>query len=256
MPPPNEHQASFPAGVAIFRNGNGCQLTQELTDLLINTRQNYDWPSGTGASVSQARIIALEAYVCGRMAVLDEHSAHQIIVSVSDWAGNNAISHANIVGATNPQKIAMRDAIVLLKNPVTAGQGLNVLSALPGISLVIASKIYRFCVPAVGAAVDRHSSYFFNSLSIVNHGFATAFRREWATGAHTRSRLATFNNAVYTHNHNEYFDAYLPILVCIANAMNSGNQHFVCAATGGARRWTPTDVEMAAYYWWACHGAP
>jgi len=40
---------------------------------------------------------------------------------------------------------------------------LRELTKQPGLGLVMASKIYRFCSPHIGAAVDRHSSYFFNS---------------------------------------------------------------------------------------------
>lgn len=123
-------------------------------DLLITARQDYDWPVGTGATASHATVIALEANVGDLMGA----SAHQIVVSVSKWAGNNTNSHANIVSATPDQQLAMQNSISLLTSNLTAIDGIKNLSALPGISLVIASKIYRFCVQSVGAAVDRHSS--------------------------------------------------------------------------------------------------
>lgn len=110
-------------------------------------------------------------------------------------------------------------------------------------------------MPLVGAAVDRHSSYFFNSLPVIGHGFSTNFRREWANGRHTTSRLAIYQAARYRGNRTEYFAAYVPLLMCIARQLNVGGHQFVCAATGAIKQWTPADVEMAAYYWWAGHGA-
>jgi hypothetical protein len=254
MPQPNDYQASFPIGVSIRLNGNRYQLSTTLIDLLINARQSYDWPNGTGAAASLQRIITLEAYVSSKMVCLNSTDAHDIVVSVSAWAGNNKNAHNNIVAATANQQNEMRNAVCLLRNPTTVRRGLNALSNLSGLSLVIASKIYRFCVPAAGAAVDRHSSYFFNSLPIDN-GFTTAFRREWSNGNHRTSRLATYQNNVYIHNHAEYFDAYLPTLVSIADALNVGGHKFYCQTQHINRCWTPADVEMAAYYWWACNGA-
>jgi hypothetical protein len=221
---------------------------------LKNARQSYDWPRGTGSQASQQRIITLETNVSAWMVHLSSADAHNIVVSVSSWAVNNKNAHNNIVGATVNQQNQMRNAVNLLRNPTTALQGLDELSNLPGLSLVIASKIYRFCAPTAGAAVDRHSSYFFNSLPIDN-GFTTAFRREWSNGNHRTSRLATYQNNVYIHNHAEYFDAYLPTLVSIADALNVGGHKFHCQAQNINRCWTPADVEMAAYYWWACNGA-
>jgi hypothetical protein len=255
MSAPNDHTASFPHGISLSYNNGICQLTQQLISLLVTSRQNYDWPAGTGAAVSQDRIIALEASVRRSMAILNPVGAHQIVVGVSSWAGNNANSHAALVGASAQQQIAMQRAISLLTNVATAQNGINDLSKLPGISLVIASKIYRFCMPNIGAAVDRHSSYFFNSLPVIGAGYATNFRREWASGSHTASRLAIYQNASYTHNLTEYFASYNPVLSCIANQLNIGGNHFTCAATGTVKVWASTDVEMAAYYWWACNGA-
>ncbi len=63
---------------------------------------------------------------------------------------------------------------------------LRALAKQPGLSLVMASKVYRFCCPDVRAAVDRHSSYFFNSLPLQAEGGpvgnCTRFKREWANG--------------------------------------------------------------------------
>lgn len=254
MPAPNNHTASFHNGESLSYNNGICRLTQQLITLLVTSRQSYDWPAGTGAAASQARIISLEASVRGGMATLSPVYAHEIVVLVSNWAGNNANSHAAVVDASDQQKIAMQMAITLLTNEATARDGIKALSALPGISLVIASKIYRFCVPNIGSAVDRHSSYFFNSLPVIGVGYATNFRREWVDGRHKTSRLAIYQNAVYIHNLNEYFASYNPLLSSIANHLNIGGNHFTCAATGAVKRWAPTDVEMAAYYWWAING--
>lgn len=251
MPQPiNDAPPGFPSGKL---TSFPCLLDSSLIKLLIDARQQYDWPAGTGAKVSQARIIALEAAVCRHIASLSPASANCIAISVSDWAGNNAVSHGNIVHATAAQQRSMQSAILLMLDPLTAGQGIDELSALPGISLVIASKIYRFCAPSAGAAVDRHSSYFFNSLKTIG-GYATDFRREWSNGGHTASRLAIYQKSGYKHNHTQYFTAYIPILRCIADSLNANGRSFICAATGATKAWTPADVEMAAYYWWACNG--
>jgi hypothetical protein len=146
----------------------------------------------------------------------------------------------------------MQAAIGNLLIPASARHGIETLCLLPGISLVIASKIYRFCAQQTGAAVDRHASYFFNALP---GGAATNFRREWANANHTSSRLAIYIPPWLNYNTDEYFDSYLPLLLCIANALNGAHAQYLCAATQARRNWTPADVEMAAYYWWACHGS-
>lgn len=141
---------------------------------------------------------------------------------------------------------------------ITPGQecvGIDALCSLPGISLVIASKIYRFCAPTQGAAVDRHASYFFNSLQVAGGGNATRFAREWANGRHRTSRLAIYTLSGYVHNKAEYFSAYLPTVTCIAQALNAIPAPYTCAARNAPMTWTPADVEMAAYYWWATNGA-
>jgi len=255
MPQPNDHVQSFPVGVSITRVAEVCTLSPVLTDLLVTARQDYDWPAGTGAAASQARIIALEGNVCRCLTNLNRTSAHEIVVTVSHWAGNNANSHRQILNATTDQQETMQRAISDLVVPTTASRGIDTLSSLPGISLVIASKIYRFCCPTVGASVDRHASYFFNSLRLNDNGFTTHFLREWANGAHTSSRLAIYQNVRYTRNRTEYIQVYLPLLACISSALNSAENIFQCQATGIERTWTPADIEMAAYYWWACNGA-
>ena len=255
MPPPND--APFlPVGIALTRAANG-QYTpsQPLIDLLLQARNGYDWPAGTGAVQSQQTILNLEAAVQGYLANLTATNAHAIVVAVSQWAGNNANSHAQLVNALPVQQAKMQKAISCLVNPGQECVGIDALCALPGISLVIASKIFRFCFPNQGAAVDRHASYFFNSLQVVAGQVCTHFVREWSNGRHTTSRLAIYNHANYVQNKTEYFLSYLPILSCIAQAMNANGNAYTCAAQHIQVNWRPADVEMAAYFWWAANGA-
>lgn len=255
MPPPNTSPILQQIGATVQTvHGSGGQPSQTLVDLLVGARNGYDWPSGTGTQLSQATILNLEASVAGHLAALNINSAHSIVVDVSNWAGNNANSHAAIIGATAAERATMCTAIGNLCVPGNAVAGLGALCSLPGISLVIASKIFRFCAPLRGAAVDRHASYFFNSLPVLNHGMTTNFVREWSNGRHTSSRLAIYSNRNYIRNRDEYVNNYLPLLANIANAMNALPALYTCAVTGNQTRWKPADIEMAAYYWWACNG--
>lgn len=255
MPPPND-VLCFPPGVMLTLNPNGQFVpSQPLVDLLLQARSNYDWPAGTGAHLSQRTIINLVAVVKADLLHLTNVSAHAIAVAVSNWAGNNANAHTRIVAATPAQQNQMQAAIACLLLPGQECAGINELCTLPGISLVIASKIFRFCSPNDGAAVDRHASYFFNSLQVTGVGNATHFVREWANGRHATSRLAIYNRANYARNTAEYFETYLPVLRSITQALNAIPAPYTCAASMGQMHWTPADVEMAAYYWWARRGA-
>lgn len=255
MPEPNDTPC-LPPGTTLTRFADvRCSLSHPLVQLLLQARSEYDWPAGTGPVACQTTILNLEATVNRHLMDLTPATAHAIIVEVSAWAGNNANSHAHIVGATLAQQAQTQAAITRLITPGRECVGIDALCNLPGIRLVIASKIFRFCSPNQGAAVDRHASYFFNSLQVVGAGTATHFAREWANGRHTTSRLAIHTVGGYSRNKAEYFEFYLPTLACIARAMNAIPALFICAATNLPRRWTPADVEMAAYYWWACNGA-
>ena len=88
-------------------------------------------------------------------------------------------------------------------------------------ALVIASKIFRFCSPEQGVAVDRHASYFFNSLEIIGRGPTTHFARQWVNGKHTSSRLDIYTRTEYAATRTEYLTVYLPALACVARAMNA-----------------------------------
>ena len=106
------------------------------------------------------------------------------------------------------------------------------------------------------AALERaHNTTMEPTMQVVGRGPATHFAREWANGRHTSSRLAIYAVANYTRNKAEYFEAYLPTLACIAQAMNANQAPYTCAAQNLKKNWRPADVEMAAYYWWACNGA-
>jgi hypothetical protein len=256
MPAPNDFPC-FPVGVSITPIAGGqYTLSQALVDLLINARNGYDWPQRTGAANSQQTIINLMATVHAHLfPALTLNDAHAIAIAVSQWAGNNANSHQAICQATPAQKNQMQAAITCLITPGQECTGIDRLCTLPGISLVIASKIFRFCSPQHGAAVDRHASYFFNSLQVIGQGNVSQFARQWANGRHTTSRLAIYNQAGYMRNKAEYFTSYLPILSSIAQAMNAIPAQYTCMATNHQMNWTSADVEMAAYYWWALNGA-
>lgn len=258
MGKPNDTD-DLPESVELYLVDGRLQPSRALIDLLVRARSAYDWPAGAGASQSQQSILNLEAAVAGLVNNLNPNAAHTIVEKVSYWAGNNAVSHSAIVNATQDTMTQMQSAITLLVALGGPGRGLDALSVLPGVSLVIASKIYRFCIPSAGAAVDRHASYFFNSLDIVapnkQGAKATHFLREWANGRHATSRLAIYNRTRYMQNRQEFTEHYLPVLAQIADELNALPAHYMCAATGRPQTWRPADVEMAAYYWWACHGS-
>lgn len=196
----------------------------------------------------------------GALARPEAHAeAHAIVEEVSRWARNNAVSRTAIANATTDTKKQMQKAITLLGSPDGPGPGLDALSCLPGVHLVIATKIYRFCLPHIGAAVDRHVSYFFNSLDVVSSSQpttkATHFLREWSNGRRASTRLGSYSPARYTHNRREVTDCYLPLISQIAGELNAPFAPYTCAATGLSQAWRPADVEMAAYYWWACNGS-
>lgn len=225
---------SFPAGVSLSSASGSAVPSPSLVQLLTTARQNYTWPLKSGHVPSQQKIIALEQTVAGLLSSLNVSSAHQIIIEVSSWAGNYKPSHTRIVQASAADKQAMLAAIQMCLSPTGCRAGLNALSRLPGISLIIASKIFRFVRPLTGAAVDRHASYFFNSLAVTGRG--TAFVREWPTKARKTSRLATYSNSRLLINLDEYVDVYLPLLGDISTFMNVGNT-FSCPVTHQTKTW-------------------
>jgi hypothetical protein len=258
MPPPNDYV--LPADIEARRLPDGSlSLSEALVNLLVFSRSDYYWPRGTGARESQQAILTLEADVGGWMQALNEENAHHILTNVSAWAGNNADSHKTIVQATPDVKEKMLTALLLFNTPDGPANAIDALVALPGIRLVIASKTVRFCCRAVGAVVDRHTSYFFNSLEILSpkghRDRSTNFRREWPKSGHTTSRLAIYNSPSYFRNRHEFVNVYLPLLGSLARSLNAIPAPYHCAATGVQKNWRPTDVEMAAYFWGAYNGA-
>lgn len=261
MPPPNNFNGAFPPGANITPGPGGTFVpSPPLAALLVASRQAYDWPEGTGSVLSQATVIALEQGIAGFMGALTPFTAHSIALLVSRWFENNRSAHENILRYTAAHKAALQTAITLMGTPpATLATGLNGLCGLAGIALVAATKIYRFCYPAAGGSLDRHASYFFNSLPVVRGAtpFATAFQREWSTAAHTTSRLAVYNPDGQNHNLMEFINAYIPTVAGISAALNAASITYACAATGIAKPWRPADVEMAAYsYWAATPGCP
>src|ERR1017187_5707111 len=106
--------------------------------------------------------------------------------------------------ASSEQNCTFARLIKQLLTPLSATTALGALTKQSGLGLVMASKIYRFCCPDVGAAVDRHSSYFFNSLPLQVEGgppvsTCTRFKRQWANGQYRASRLA-----IYTDSRNKH----------------------------------------------------
>ena len=257
MAPPND--SSLPTGVQMNRLQSGSLVVSEpLAELLVNARTKYEWPKGAGTARSQNTILELEARVARLIKSLDLEGAHSIVAGVSLWGGNKKRAQADIDSASPQIRAGMMTAIGHMMGHSTLKNGLDDLSALPGLRLVMATKVYRFCCPATGAAVDRHASYFFNSLDVADtDGIrlkSTKFKREWPDGTHKTSRLAAYIPSHHATNRAEFVDTYLPLLGKIADSLNALGATFKCGATGIEKSWHPADVEMAAYYWWAHHG--
>ena len=97
---PND-ATSLPHGITMSPLPTGTFVPSgTLVQLLVEARNEYDWLAGKGAAASQQTIINLEAMVSACMAALNPANAHRTVVGVSDWAGNNANSHARLVAAT------------------------------------------------------------------------------------------------------------------------------------------------------------
>jgi len=257
MPPPNDFL--LPEGIQVDQLPSGnLVISDALVDVLVTARKNYDWPDGTGSAKSQSTIINLEAKVADLISPLDTTSAHSIVSAVSIWGGNRAKAQADIDAASLTVRTRMAESIQYILSPTILKDGLDALSDLPGLRLVMATKIYRFCCPEVGAAADRHASYFFNSLDLVDANGVrrkgTKFRREWLTGEHDKSRLAIYNPSYHKRNRDEFADVYLPLVSQLADALNRAGITYRCAATGVMKTWRPADIEMAVYFWCAHNG--
>jgi hypothetical protein len=77
---------------------------------------------------------------------------------VSEWVGNRTKAKDVISNTSDTQKQQLAGFIRELLMPSSIKSGLRGLTGQPGIDLVMATKIYRFCTPSTGAAVDRHCS--------------------------------------------------------------------------------------------------
>lgn len=256
MAPPNDSSA-FPDDVFLtLQPDNSIELSVGFTELLKNARQEYCWPFHISPRESQMAIIELEANI--NTLQKESVNSKDILAEVSEWGGNNKKAQRNIEFANNVIINKMAEAIANLGSQSTFLEAFIKLNNIPGIGFVIATKVYRFCQPNIGAALDRHASYFFNSLDMVllNNKVrkATQFKREWPTGKHTTSRLAVYQDGNYIHNRNEYIKNYLPLLTKISTTLNTNGISFKCAATGEIKSWKPSDVEMAAFFWWAKNG--
>ena len=236
-------------------------LSGELAELLVQARSGYAWRASS--STSQQRIIDLERDTHERIESLNDEKAHWIIQQVSRWGGNRGSASPKIDHASPAEKREFAGLIQALLSPRSFEKALSGLSAKPGLDLVIATKVYRFCWPEGGAAVDRHSSYFFNSLDLMDaDGKRTKccqFRRQWdgkRTRAGPTSRLAIYDPGGRGRDANlrEYAHCYLPLLSAVAASLNGLGLTFTCAATGAKKGWRSADIEMAAYQWWSRNG--
>jgi hypothetical protein len=187
--------------------------------------------------------------------MLDGANAQWILREVSRWGGNNAEALRKLDDRSFEDNCELAKLISQLLMPTSVKGALRMLAEQLGLGLVMASKVYRYCSPQAGAAVDRHTSYFFNSLAVRDEAgksrACTQFKRQWSSGKHQGSRLDIYSSPKCETNLNEYCNTYIPLLGRLADALNSKRGEFLCAASGERRRWRPADVEMAAYFWWS-----
>jgi len=258
MPAPNDASVFGSELHILASEGGTLRLSDRLVELFVQSRERYAWPKKQTAEDSQKKIVDLEKQVHILTANLDGENAQLIVQEVSEWGGNNAKAKHAISCASHAQKQEFARLFSELLTPSATKSALQGLTVQPGVDLVMATKIYWFCVPRVGAAIDRHCSYFFNSLwdrRVLGAPRACAqFRREWANGKHRATRSATFSKAGPEWNLHQYLDTYLPLLAAIADSLNSMVGGFRCTASQNTKAWRPADVEMAAYHWWSRNG--
>lgn len=258
MAPPRNHPELFPedATMRITQHGEFIPSGQ-LIHILVRGRERYAWRDDP--LNSQRRVSHLEEEVANSLTALTPEAAQQIVSKVSLWGGNNKKSQRAIDNASMEYRERMQWCIENLVKSSSPNKPLHELCNLPGISLVMASKTYRFCCPDEGASLDRHSSYFFNSVPTYPYsapsGFVTDFLREWSNGRQTSSRLAIYQPPRLRRNLEQYVQVYLPRLTHIAQFLNEHRSHYTCAVTQCRKAWRPADVEMAAYHWWSENGA-
>jgi hypothetical protein len=255
MAPPNDAPVFGDTIHLVATQTQALGLSDTLADWLSAAREGYVWKATT-AKESQGNIIRLEQEVGRRLTKLDGANAQWICREVSRWGGNNEKALRTLANSPSEQNCKFAKLISQLLVPASVKDALHELAGQSGLNLVMASKVYRFCSPKFGAAVDRHSSYFFNSLHMQVEGgqlrACTRFVRQWADGKHQSSRLDIYSSGSKGEaNLHEYCDIYLPLLRRLADALDSKRGGFLCAASGERRAWRPADVEMAAYFWWS-----
>lgn len=154
-----------------------------LATLLMEARRGYRWPLTATSAASQQAVLDLEQE--GAVWRNDPAAgiAHQFAVAVSVWGGNWIGAHNAIVGYDEEQQGTLRRALVMAVDG-QMGEAMVNLAELPGLSVVMASKLLRFTLPDTCAAVDRHASYMTNSLPDMSDGAVagscTAFHRQWS----------------------------------------------------------------------------
>lgn len=164
MAAPNDASVFSPETYVFRAEGGRLSLSNELSKLLIQAREQYAWPKSITAKESQQKIIDLEKQVRIWIGNLSSENTCLIMEKVAEWGGNNAKGMSTVRGMSPEQGRQSAEWLGQLLDPGSARLALLHLTSLPGIDLVMASKIYRFCAPETGAAIDRHCSYFFNSL--------------------------------------------------------------------------------------------
>lgn len=227
-------------------------VSPALAELLVSARNHCTWRGTPGES--QKHLHTLLADTARALATPKPVALQQLLARISKWDGGG--KEAAIAAWRDDERAGAVAALVDLHAGVAVQQRLLELQALPGIGLVLATKVYRFVAPQTAAAAERHSTYFTNSLAVRNADgateFASHFRREWASGARAASRWAAYGDKDVEVR--EYLERYLPLLKEIADAQNTEGLQYTCAARGVTYAWTPADVEMAMYSWWARHG--
>ena len=257
MTAPKFSSNSFQFNLKGLQSGK-IEIPQKLSNLFVEARSNYEWPEGIGAKKSQEIIIELEKFTGSSIKALSPIKAKLVVEKVSEWGGNNKNAQRDISCAEIETQSLMLDILEKIRTPNLLYECLERLSDLPGLRLVMATKVYRFCCPDIGAALDRHTSYFFNSLKITDtegiENYCTKFKREWSTGKHKTSRLAIYQEKSHKYNLQIFIEQYLPILEKLSKALNEDEAFYLCKATNSYKYWRPCDVEMAAYYWWSKNG--
>lgn len=96
-------------------------------------------------SAGQRAVLDLEQGVRIRLTDLDAESVMWIACAVSEWGGDNQKAIEVVLTATPEENKHLAELIGRLLSPSTAKSAIFELTAHPGIGLVMASKIYRFC---------------------------------------------------------------------------------------------------------------